>query len=483
MASTTIGRLNIMLTADANGVRTGLLVGEQALGSFAGRITSIYQSIRAQLQLNPLTQFLGWGVKLAAEGEAAETGFRIFLGSAEKAKELLGEIRQFALESPLNSAGLQQSANLLLGYGVAGERVIPILRQIGDVSGGNADKFGLLSLAVAQVISKARLQGGELRQLTESGFNPLKVIAEQTGLSMGELTKKMEDGAISSDMFLEALRIATSEGGQFFGMINAQSETLAGRWQNLQESAAVLAREVGEALAPSLMKLIATGKDMLEWFRALDETTVKNVATLTAMTAAFAAGAALWPRVITGISAVIKALRAMAIAESTVLALSGPQGLLALAGGAAAAAAAGIAISMAFDDLESKMPTVAAEAEKAATATSAMFDSLKADAGPSLDALREQLAGIRTEASEAKRHFDELIRRVESRRNSFTAAADRFTTSGQQAVASGAVERVIQEELRKLRDEAAAAAKASLEEEKRIERAIKERSAVKEARI
>lgn len=484
MASQTIGRLNFMVTADANGVRSGLLVGEQALSGFAGRITSIYQSVIAQLQLNPLTQFLGWGVRLAAEGEQAEAGFRVFLGSAEKAKELLGEIRQFALESPLNSDALQSSANLLLGYGVAAESVIPTLKQIGDISAGNADKFRLLSLAVAQVISKGRLQGGELRQLTESGFNPLKIMAEQTGLSMGELTKKMEDGKVSSAMFLESLRLATSEGGKFFGMINAQTETLSGRWQNLKESAAVLAREVGEGLAPSLMKLIEQGKSLLEWFRDLDTTTVRNVANIGAMTLAFAAAINLVPRIIAGVTSIVKALRAMAMAESVAQALSGPSGWASLGIGLGLAAAAGLAVNAMFDGMESKLPKIAEEAEGAAGEMSAMFDTLKADTGESLDSLKERLAGIRDEAREAKRHFQELIRSVESRRsNAFTAAADRFTTSGQQAIATGALERVIQEELAKLRSEQAASLRRLEEQEKKVERAIKELSAVKEVRF
>ncbi len=482
--ATTIGKLNFMVTADANGVRTGLLVGEQALSGFAARITSIYQSIAAQLQLNPVSQFFGWGVRLAAEGQQAETGFRVFLGSAEKARDLLTEIRQFALESPLNSSDLQSSANMLLGYGVAADSVMPSLRMLGDISRGNAQRLDLLSLAFGQVAAKGRLQGQELRQLTEQGFNPLQIISEKTGISMGVLLKKMEDGEITFGMVEEAMRMATSEGGRFFGMMNEQSQTLAGRWENLKESAGVLAREIGEGLTPSLMKLIEQGKGVIDWFRDLDVTTIRNVANLGAMTLAFSAALNLVPRIIAGVTSIVKALRAMATAESIAQALSGPGGWASLAAGLVAAAAAGYAVNAMFDSMEATIPKVEDAASGAATEVSTMFDALKGDAGESLDSLKERLHAIRDEAREAKQRFQEMIRAVESRRsNSFTAAADRFTTAGQQAIASGALERVIQEEIAKLRSEQAASLRRLEEQEKKVERAIKEKGGVKEVKF
>lgn len=486
MSATTIGKLNFMVSADANGVRTGLLVGEQAMAGFGSRITGIYQSIRAQIALNPFTQMLGWGVKLAAEGEQAETGFRVFLGSATQAKELLGEIREFALNSPLNSPDLQRAANTLLGYGMAGEQVMPILKQLGDVSGGNAERFNLLAIAAAQVVSTGRLQGQELRQLTQSGFNPLKVISEQTGLSMGQLKGAMEDGAISSKMFLEALRLATSEGGQFFGMIDAQSETLSGRWENLKESAGALARAVGETLTPSLISLIDSGKSVVDWFAELDVTTVRNTANMAAMTLAFVATVAVIPRIVTGIMSIVSALRAMAVAQSITEALTGPAGIaMVFAGVAAGAVAAGLVNSM-FDDIATKAPKASKEAKDAAGAVSTAFDALTApDPGAGLDLLKDKLKGIKDEARDTKKHFDDMIRAVQSQRNStFTGAAERFTSSGMAAINTSALERVIQEEVRRLRAEQSSALKSLEAQEKATTEAIKNKEwNVKAAKI
>jgi hypothetical protein len=62
--------------------------------------------------------------------------------------------------------------------------------------------------------------------MINNGFNPLNIIAEQTGMTMSDLKEKMSEGAISYEMVAEAMRIATSEGGLFFGAMEAQSQTL-----------------------------------------------------------------------------------------------------------------------------------------------------------------------------------------------------------------------------------------------------------------
>lgn len=366
--STTIGKLSFIVSADSSGVLTGLNVGESAFRGFSSRVTSIYQSLRAQFQLNPITQFLGWGVKLAAEAQQAETGFRVFLGSGEDAKQLMQEIRDFALVTPLTSPQLQQAASMLLGYGVAGEQVMPTLRMLGDISRGSAQRLDLLALAIGQVVSKGRLMGNELKQLTEQGFNPLQIISEKTGISIGDLMKRMEEGGISSQNVLEALKAATSEGGRFFGLLSEQSQTLAGRWQNLQESAGILARRIGEALTPTLMELISVGKSTLDWLGNLNFSTVRSVANISAMVIGFTAAVNIFPRIVSGIATVVTAYRQMATAQTILLALSGPQGIAQLTVGLVAAGLAGYAVNRLFDSMDDSAGQATAQVESATKA-------------------------------------------------------------------------------------------------------------------
>lgn len=206
------------------------------------------------------------GIKAAAAYEKQSVAFGVMLGSASKATAMLKEIQEFAAATPLQGAALQQNALLLLNFGAAAEEIMPTLRMLGDVSGGDQQKLDSLTLAFAQMSSAGRLMGQDLLQMINAGFNPLQIISEKTGKSMAQLKKEMEQGAISSEMVKQAFRDATSEGGRFYQMLEKQSQTLSGMWSTFQDIGDIAVRTFGQQLAP-VMKLFL--QDMID---AGDET-------------------------------------------------------------------------------------------------------------------------------------------------------------------------------------------------------------------
>ena len=77
---------------------------------------------------------------------------------------------------------------------------MPMLRAIGDISMGDTQKLQSLTLAFAQMSSTGKLMGQDLLQMINAGFNPLSVISEKTGKSIGVLKDEMSKGAISAKM-------------------------------------------------------------------------------------------------------------------------------------------------------------------------------------------------------------------------------------------------------------------------------------------
>ena len=124
------------------------------------------------------------------------------------------------------------------------------LKLIGDISGGQADRFQSLALAFAQVGSTGRLTGQDLLQMVNQGFNPLQVMSEKTGKSMAQLKKEMGEGKISFDMVKQAMIDATSEGGRFYGLMNEQSETLNGKLSTLDDTWQQVSKTIGEKFLP-----------------------------------------------------------------------------------------------------------------------------------------------------------------------------------------------------------------------------------------
>jgi len=203
----TIGQARSGLNKLADSAKFGItaLAGLGAVGA-AGLGAFVISSSKAAASVEDLTIQLG-----------------VLTGSTAIAKKMIAEFKAEEIKSSLNLSDYADAAKLLLGFGSAQETVLPLLKQIGDVSLGNSERFGRLALAFGQIQSKGKLAGQELNQLAESGFNPLQIIVEATGKTYGELFEMMEKRTITVAHVSKALELATSQGGRFYKAIEKGS--------------------------------------------------------------------------------------------------------------------------------------------------------------------------------------------------------------------------------------------------------------------
>lgn len=204
-------------------------------------------------------------VNLGAEMEQTKVKFSTMLGSIDAANNLIGKLNKFANKTLFENRDLQRNAELLLNFGTAGNKVLPILNRLGDVSGGNKDKLNSLTLAYAQIQSTGKLMGQDLLQMINAGFNPLQVISEKTGISMGKLKEQMSKGQISAKMVEQAFVDVTSKGGRFYGMMEAQSKTFSGRFSTMKGKVTNLGIAIGEKLLPYASKFLTIGLGFVEF--------------------------------------------------------------------------------------------------------------------------------------------------------------------------------------------------------------------------
>ena len=185
-------------------------------------------------------------ISVRAEFESMETSLKVLLGgSQERLDSIMGQIKEYALASPLNTKDMVGAVQMMTSFGIEAEKSIDYLKAIGDVSMGDAGKFNSLALAFSQMSSAGKLMGQDLMQMVNAGFNPLEEIARKTGKSIGELKEEMSKGAISSKMVQDAFISATSAGGKFYGMSSEGAKTLNGQISMLQESFDNMFNEIG----------------------------------------------------------------------------------------------------------------------------------------------------------------------------------------------------------------------------------------------
>lgn len=189
----------------------------------------------------------------AANAESQQIAFKVLTGSKTSGDKLYGDITKMADVTPYESQDLARSGKTMLGYGINQKNIMPDLQMIGDIAAAAdhpAESLQSLALAFGQVTAKGHLAGQETLQMINAGFNPLKEISDITGISMNNLDKAQEKGAISAQMVEMAFKHATGEGGKYHNMMKEQAETLGGRWSTFMDGVHHKLRAFGETLRP-----------------------------------------------------------------------------------------------------------------------------------------------------------------------------------------------------------------------------------------
>ena len=243
------------------------------------------KKIGAVFAVGSLVEFGKKIVEVRSEMESLQKSFESLAGE-RIGKQLYEDIKQFATSTPMMMNDLAKGAQTLLGFNIAAEKVMPILRQIGDISMGDAQKFNSLTLAFAQMSSTGKLMGQDLLQMINAGFNPLVVIAEKTGKSVAQLKDEMSKGAISVEMVEEAFRAATAEGGKFHNMLETQSKTLKGAISNMQGAYQDMLNAIGESNQGILMEGVNLATLLAKNYETIGKVIIDLIATYGAYKAA-----------------------------------------------------------------------------------------------------------------------------------------------------------------------------------------------------
>ena len=209
-------------------------------------LKKIAAGIGAYFSIQQLTQFESKVISIRSEMESLQTSFKTLAGE-QVGGELFEQIKEYELRTPMIMQELASGAQTMLAFNIPAQDVMQHLKAIGDISMGDSEKFKSLTLAFSQMSATGKLMGQDLLQMINAGFNPLQVISEQTGKSIGQLKEEMEKGAISTKMVQDAFHAAASEGGQFNGMLEAQSKTLKGAISNLEGAWQYMLNDIGEA--------------------------------------------------------------------------------------------------------------------------------------------------------------------------------------------------------------------------------------------
>lgn len=254
---------NILASIGQTAVQEG-----NKMDAIFGRIAKAAGGVFAVGQIKEFTSNI---IQLRGEIESFEISFNTLLGSDIKGSAMFKDIREFAVNTPMMLKDLASGAQTMLAFNIEAEKVMPMLRAIGDISMGDAQKFNSLTLAFSQMSATGKLMGQDLLQMINAGFNPLSVISEKTGKSIGELKEEMEKGKITTEMVTEAFISATSAGGKFYGMLEKQSKGTQGAISNLQGAIDDMYNDLGTAAQGATVEVIGGATTIVKHYKEIAE--------------------------------------------------------------------------------------------------------------------------------------------------------------------------------------------------------------------
>lgn len=225
--------------------KSGLLSG---LKSLATQYISIFSAWNFAKKIVETTGYF-------EQQQIALTGI---LRSASEAQEAVNQLKAMAIESPFEFKDLVGFTKQLSAYGIEQKKLIPVTKELADLSAGLGVDMSRLILAYGQVSSASVLRGQELRQFTEAGIPLVQALADKFTelngklVTTGEVFDLISKRQVPFEMVAEVLSDMTAEGGSFYKMQENITDTLYGQVQKLKDIWTITLNDMGSGIGSLL---------------------------------------------------------------------------------------------------------------------------------------------------------------------------------------------------------------------------------------
>ena len=230
-------------------------------------IGQLQQQFAGYVGLYGLERLLKNVIQIGGEFEIQHIALQSILGDIQQANSMFEQMKELAVVSPFNFRQLASYSKQIAAFGIPYEEMYDTTKRLADMAAGLGVDMGRLILAYGQVRSAAVLRGQELRQFTEAGIPMVQALAQEftklngRAVSTAEVFELISKRAVPFEMVKKVMWDMTNEGGRFYDMQFTLSDTLAGKWSNLQDAWEIMLSEFarGESMSGKFLKGAVSG--------------------------------------------------------------------------------------------------------------------------------------------------------------------------------------------------------------------------------
>lgn len=230
---------------------------DNAFSGIGKSVASIGAAFSAQQLARQIIQVRG-------EFEKLEVSFNTMLRSEEKATALMSQLTKTAATTPFGLQDVAGGAKQLLAYGMEAEKINETLIRLGDIAAGLNIPLQDMTYLFGTTMVQGRMYTQDLNQFVGRGIPLIKEFANQFGVAESKVKDLVTEGRIGFPQLQKAIIAMTSEGGQFAGLMEAQSKTIAGQIANLEDAIDMMFNEIGQASQGIITEAIGVASSLVE---------------------------------------------------------------------------------------------------------------------------------------------------------------------------------------------------------------------------
>ncbi len=258
-----MAQANVKLTVDAtsatralSNVQRSTNTLQKSFGGLKTAIAGVGLTILARQAVNTAANFNKLNIRLKLLTKQSGTFARSQKIAAEAQKT-------FGLSATEALEGITNITARLAPLGVAVEDIKSTFfgfNTAAKLAGASSMEASNAFRQLAQALGSGRLQGDEFRSLAEQVPTLLQPIAQELGVTIGELKKFASEGKLTSDVVLRALKKIEKDGGASLEALVKADPTQV--FKNLSNATEDLSRAIGNKLNPVVLPAVRALTDL-----------------------------------------------------------------------------------------------------------------------------------------------------------------------------------------------------------------------------
>ncbi len=283
----TENKLKALKLEASNWTKAGKSIEEygEKITKVSTRVENLGNKLTTRLSL-PIAGLATAGIKYNADIEKYTKSFETFLGSAEKAANVVEKIKKDAGSTPFDITSLIQANQMLISTNEDADSARETILALGDAitaTGGGNDELTRMAANLQQVKNAGVATALDIKQFAYAGIDIYGLLADYTGKSVQEV----KDMKVSYEVLTEALKKANKQGGKYFNAMSDASETLTGQVNKLKAEVKDAAGNLTKSLMPTAKKVVNRAEELINKFNQLSDSEKENIIKIGLMVAAF----------------------------------------------------------------------------------------------------------------------------------------------------------------------------------------------------